>query len=125
MSRVPWVALALGALALAGGGLVAAVARGWLVPPPCPFKALTGLPCLTCGLTRWGLALHAGDLAGAWAWHPAATLAAAAAPFLGIRDLVRAWRNHAYRPLPQGAAARWAVGGILLLIWGVQVARGV
>lgn len=43
--------------------------------PPCGFRHLTGLPCPTCGTTRAGLALLAGDLPGAFAHNPAAATA--------------------------------------------------
>jgi hypothetical protein len=57
---------------------VAAVAGGtiwlWLglEMPHCPFLALTGYPCLTCGATRCAIALLHGHLAGAWLWNPLA-----------------------------------------------------
>ncbi len=38
--------------------------------PHCAFRALTGLPCVTCGATRSGLAFLHGDLAGAWRFNP-------------------------------------------------------
>lgn len=41
------------------------------LPPLCTFKHLTGLPCLTCGMTRSWVALVHGDVAQALAWNPA------------------------------------------------------
>lgn len=43
--------------------------------PGCPVKALIGLPCLTCGTTRAGLALSRLDLVGAISINPLAALA--------------------------------------------------
>lgn len=43
--------------------------------PACPIKAMIGLPCLTCGTTRVGLALSRLDLAGAFSVNPLAALA--------------------------------------------------
>lgn len=44
--------------------------RVWLPPIACLFRALTGLPCLTCGATRAFVALIGGDLAASLRWHP-------------------------------------------------------
>ncbi len=41
------------------------------LPPLCTFKHLTGLPCLTCGMTRSWVSLVHGDIAQALAWNPA------------------------------------------------------
>jgi hypothetical protein len=56
-----------------GAALTALAARAWdLLPLPlwsCPLRALTGVPCPTCYLTRSVLATFRGDLAGALRWH--------------------------------------------------------
>ena len=60
----------------AGAGLVLVGERWWGGPPAaplgvrCPFKALTGYPCASCGATRAFSALVEGDLAGAFGWNP-------------------------------------------------------
>lgn len=41
-----------------------------LPQPGCPLRALTGLPCPTCGSTRLVEALVAGDALGALRWNP-------------------------------------------------------
>jgi len=38
--------------------------------PVCQFKALTGLPCPGCGLTRSMMAISRGRFAQAYAYHP-------------------------------------------------------
>ena len=40
----------------------------------CPFLAMTGYPCLTCGATRCSIAFAHGDLAAAFAWDPLVTI---------------------------------------------------
>lgn len=42
--------------------------------PPCPFHALTGLPCPGCGLTRCALSLWHGSLGLALRYHPLGVL---------------------------------------------------
>jgi len=41
----------------------------------CPFLAVTGYPCLTCGAARCAIALAHGDFFGAWLWNPLALIA--------------------------------------------------
>ena len=41
----------------------------------CPFRAVTGYPCLTCGATRCAIAFFHGNLSLAWSWNPLALLA--------------------------------------------------
>ena len=43
--------------------------------PHCPFLAITGYPCLTCGATRCSIALLNANLATAWHWNPLAFVA--------------------------------------------------
>lgn len=124
MRRVPWIALTAVALAL-GLRLL-----GWLAPwlpplPGCPLKALTGLPCATCGLTRCFLALGQGRWAEAFHWHPAAVAGLALLPPAALWDLVRAWRDRPYPDLPQGLGWRLLAAGLLLGVWILQAARGI
>ena len=57
----------------------AAVGAAWLalhLPwPPCSFRALFGIPCVTCGSTRAASALLQGNIVDAWSWNPLATVA--------------------------------------------------
>ena len=41
---------------------------------PCPFRAVTDLPCPGCGITRGCVALALGDVESAWTFHPFAFL---------------------------------------------------
>ncbi len=122
---MPLLALLGSGLLVLGRMLGGALERGWIVLPPCPFKALTGWPCATCGLTRWGLALARGDWRGALHWHPAASLLLAAFPLVALWDLRRALRGDPYPPLPEAPWARWAFLAGLGLAWGLQAARGI
>jgi hypothetical protein len=86
--------------------------------PPCPFRALFGLPCLTCGGTRALLALARFDVGAAFGWNPLAAAAgvlffAGGALALGAALAGREMRT----PLPSpalravlllAAAANWA-----------------
>jgi hypothetical protein len=41
----------------------------------CPFLAVTGYPCLTCGATRCAIAFLHGNFSTAWLWNPLALAA--------------------------------------------------
>ena len=101
-------------------------AAGWLWLglgfPPCPFLALTGYPCLTCGATRCAIALGHGHLLQAWHWNPlafaaicgvilfdvyAAIVLVGRLPRLRLVDWSRRQRN----------ACRIAVVTVLLVNW--------
>src|SRR5205085_4961025 len=46
-----------------------------LPSPHCPFLAMTGYPCLTCGATRCALNLFHGSFLQAFSWNPLAFVA--------------------------------------------------
>lgn len=73
--------------------------------PVCAFRAITGIPCPTCGGTRALLALARLDLGAALAWNPLVTLGVAAFFFGGLVALVRALRGQG---VPDPAPPRWA-----------------
>jgi hypothetical protein len=65
-------------VALAGAALVVlwmAAGHEELPRVICPFRHLTGIPCVTCGGTRALLALTRGDVQAAFVWNPLVTLA--------------------------------------------------
>jgi len=65
-----WLAVSIAALI---GG---AVWLGLHLPTlRCPFLAVTGYPCLTCGATRCAIALLHGNFSVAWHWNPLALVA--------------------------------------------------
>jgi hypothetical protein len=61
--------LAVSGAALAGATAWFALALPW---PKCPFLAVTGLPCLTCGATRSAMAFLHGNFVAAARWNPLA-----------------------------------------------------
>ena len=64
--------LAVSAAAFAGAALWLGTGLAW---PQCPFLAVTGFPCLTCGATRALIAFAHGDFSRALSWHPLAFVA--------------------------------------------------
>ena len=72
----------------------------------CPFKAATGFPCATCGMTHAFVALAHGDLAAAWSSSPLGALLAGAAWLYAVADLVRL---AAGRPWPSVSPRAWRV----------------
>jgi 1,6-anhydro-N-acetylmuramate kinase len=95
--------------------------------PVCPFKRLTGLPCLSCGTTRAALALLRGDLAVAFHFNPLATALGAAFAAGGV--LAPVWallRWPVPDALPAATPVRRGLGiALLLAAWGWQVIRGI
>lgn len=60
-----WLSVSLGSLGVAVGWL--ALGLPW---PRCVFHELTGLPCVTCGMTRSGIAFFHGHFLPALFWNP-------------------------------------------------------
>ena len=95
--------------------------------PRCPFKELTGLPCLGCGSTRTALALLRGDVGAALRANPLATLGGIL--FMAGGILAPLWavlRLPVPDALPVATAGRRAAGiAVLVAAWAWQVARGI
>jgi len=90
------------------------------LPYECPFRALTGHPCATCGMTHAFVYLAHLRVADAFRYSPLGTLIAAGAWAFAALDL---FRVAAGWPLPFMAprkVARWLwVGAAALLVnWG-------
>ena len=64
--------LAVSAAAFVVGALWLNLGLSW---PRCPFLAITGFPCLTCGATRCAVNLLHGNFLQAFWWNPLAMLA--------------------------------------------------
>ena len=60
-----WLSASVTSLALAAAWL--AIGLPW---PVCIFHQLTGLPCVTCGMTRCGIQFFHGHFAAALKWNP-------------------------------------------------------
>ncbi len=96
--------------------------------PDCPFRALTGLPCLSCGTTRAALCLAQGKLAAAFQFNPLAAAALLAflaggvvAPFWGLLR----WPVPETLPVVSTPLRRAAAITFLLAVWGWQIAHGI
>lgn len=100
-----------------------------LLLTPCPFHALTGLPCFSCGGTRSFMAFARLDLPHAIAMNPAAALLAAITAVYVVHALgvwVLGW--HRWRPTLRSERSRRAVRVAavagLLLNWSYLIAVG-
>ncbi len=83
-----------GAIGVVAGAAVAVLHLDRLPMVLCTFKALTGLPCPTCGSTRALGRLAAFDLAGAIAMNPLATLVFGLVAVWAVVDLaLLPWRR--------------------------------
>lgn len=114
-------AASLAVLALPGGWLRSVAAE----LPPCPFRAVTSIPCPACGTGRAVLALSRLDLASAFRWNPLATAAALVFLAGGLVALAAAARGRGVPelPLPPGWQ-RAAVVVAVALSWAWLVADG-
>lgn len=111
--------LAVSVVAFGGGALWLSLGLPW---PQCPFLAITGYPCLTCGATRCAIALAHGNFFHALSWNP---LAAAALGALALFDLYAAivllarlprFRTSNWTPAERNGV-RFAVVVLLLVNW--------
>jgi hypothetical protein len=112
-----------GTFAVVGGASLALHGLGAEVTL-CRFRALTGLPCPTCGATRGAAALLRGDVGEAFAMNPLLMLVAAAVAVLLLARLV-AGVGPALSTRP--GEGRWLFAGALLLVlldWAYLVAAG-
>jgi hypothetical protein len=115
---------------LGGGGIVAGAAVRLLrldsLPwPLCTFRALTGLPCLTCGSTRAMGRLAMFDPRAAFLFQPLMTTLALLVMLWALVDVVLLSRGRALRLQCSGREARRLGLGLLalaLLNWGYLVA---
>jgi uncharacterized protein DUF2752 len=117
--------LVVSAASLVAGAVWLSLGLPWL---RCPFLAVTGYPCLTCGATRCAIAFLHGNLALAWSWNPLAFVALCAAalfdlyalavlvkrsPRLRVIDWTRAEKN----------AVRMVVIALIVVNWAYLLAH--
>ena len=81
-------------------------------PSACPFRALTGLPCASCGMTRAFVSLAHGRAAEAVAASPLGAALAAAAWLYAALDLLRAALGLPWPALPERAWRALAAMGV-------------
>ena len=113
-------------------GLALLAAARWFpfssLPPLCSFKALTGLPCVSCGMTRsWVYGVH-GRFLDAWLMSPLGTLL-----FVGVVGAVGYGLLRSARAIPavrvdlrpfETIAVRTTVVLAILLNWGFVISAG-
>ncbi|HEY3349250.1 MAG TPA: DUF2752 domain-containing protein [Thermoanaerobaculia bacterium] len=92
--------------------------------PVCAFRAITGVPCPTCGGTRALLALARLDAGAALAWNPLVTLGVAVFFLGGLVALVRALRGLGVPDAPPPRWAGAAAGLALAANWAFVVLTG-
>ena len=85
----------LGGMALLSGAAVKLLGLDRLGFTLCVFKAVSGLPCFTCGSTRALGRLASLDLPGALRMNPLITLAALVLPLWTLADLALLTRRSA------------------------------
>jgi hypothetical protein len=87
-------------------------ARAERIPATCVFRAITHVPCPTCGSTRAALALASGEVGLAFRYNPLISAAWLLLPaaLLGTLVFRPRWRSLS---LP---TRRWAVRGLVLLL---------
>jgi Protein of unknown function (DUF2752) len=116
----------LGLLALMGGVAVRFLHLDRLGITLCTFKAMTGLPCMTCGGTRTLGLLARGDLGAALAMNPLVALAFFVLVPWALVDLVLWTRGRAVAIElgPAGPRAVIAVIVVVLANWAYLILMG-
>ena len=94
----------------------------WSGLASCPNRALTGIPCPGCGLTRATMALLQGHLAEALHWHPLVPLLLPLVVFLILRSML-AGAGLISSSAWQVRVPNWAFIAFAVLVIGVWVAR--
>lgn len=101
----------------------------WRVPETCYARALWGLPCPGCGLTRSWIATAHGNVQEAWNFNPIGTLlfvlCVLQIPYRGLR-LFASKENTPISPTSDrwSTIAFWALAGGLIVQWVVRLALG-
>ncbi len=89
--------------------------------PPCPFRAVTGIPCPSCGTTRSLVHLAHGDIAGSLILNPLFSLAMIIALLLFFARSARLPFNRSRITLThtrrEGTMLRAGMAGIFLANW--------
>lgn len=107
-----------GAALLAAGLAYALWVRFTGLALPCPIRAVTGLLCPGCGVTRMCLALLRGDWGAAWEANPVLLILLPVLGLLAVRMTLRYVREGRLAGSRWENALCWALVA-LLIAWGV------
>ncbi len=85
--------------------------------PTCIFRALTGLPCVTCGATRASLAFLHGDFGVAWRFNPLIFVGICAVALFDVYALfvLSTGARRVRISLPKRGARKLVLAGVVLL----------
>ncbi len=119
--HVPGAAIAAGAVLFTLGLVAAALLTDDGGPVICPFRAMTGLPCPTCGLLRTAHHLLGGHIASAFAVNPFDALAMlVGAPVVlavGIANRLGGWAVRFSLSSRERRIAWLVLGAFMLANW--------
>jgi hypothetical protein len=121
--RPAWRLRRLSGAIMFAGGIIALLllAPGIALRYSCPFHELTGMSCLSCGMTRSFAALGTGDLASALGFHPLGPVLMVAMGLLACALLAEALSGRVM--LGRVLRSQWRWGAIVVggtwLIFGV------
>ena len=111
MKRYTHLPLKIAAVAAAAVLVAAADRLGYV----CPFRALTGLPCPGCGMTRAWISLLHGDLSAAFRFHPLFWAVPVLLVFL-LTDGRPTGRKTIDRAVPIAVAGGWILFALLRMV---------
>lgn len=113
--RAAAILLAVAAVPLVGGCLLAQGPSGSGPPLPCPFRLATGWPCPFCGATRAFTALGRGDVSGVLHHNAVWVGVALVAAVVALVGLIAPRAGRSLRALPS-RGGRWRLLLPLLLV---------
>jgi Protein of unknown function (DUF2752) len=102
----------IAAASFATARLLPLLSLGW----PCPFRAATGIPCASCGMTRAFVHLAHGEVARSLSASPAGAVLAASAWAFALLALGRLLLGRPWPALPAGAGRAAALTGVAALL---------
>jgi len=112
-----WLSVSIASLGAAASWF--ALGLPW---PRCMFRAITGLPCVTCGSTRSAIEFLHGHFFAAWTWNPLAFCGLCAVILFDVYALIALvahaprWRI-AFRKQAEKKCMRMVVVAALALNW--------
>ncbi len=116
--------IAWGGIILFGIGISLALQNFASLLPPCIFKTMTGIPCLTCGGTRCVLSIGHLDIAGSFLSNPLIFLTLAGLVIFSILVLtgLAFKRRLEINLLPkEKIVLRYAVIGLIAVNWAFLI----